>query len=100
MRGRTSGSMRAKTGHEMTQRIKDAGQGGNRRSLSRQASFFKRRVRPVRLAVMGASLVIAFLLGALFVSYGSKLYENWRQDRLFHRAATLLQEGRLNEASH
>src|SRR5438034_1121846 len=48
---------------------------------------------------MGASLVIAFLLGALFVSYGSKLYEDWRQDRLFHRAAALLQQGRLNEAS-
>src|SRR5438067_7764235 len=99
MRGRTSGSMGAKTGHEMRERIKNAGHGGDRRSLSGPASFFQRRVRPVRLAVMGASLVIAFLLGALFVSYGSKLYEDWRQDRLFHRAAALLQQGRLNEAS-
>ncbi|PYI58097.1 MAG: hypothetical protein DMC59_09305 [Verrucomicrobia bacterium] len=48
---------------------------------------------------MVTALVIAFLLGALFVSYGSKLYEDWRQDRLFHRAAALLQQGRLNEAS-
>src|SRR5205809_413484 len=99
MRERTSGSMGAKTGHEMRERIKNAGHGGDRRSLSGPASFFQRRVRPVRLAVMGASLVIAFLLGALFVSYGSKLYEDWRQDRLFHRAAALLQQGRLNEAS-
>ena len=91
--------MGAKTGHEMRERIKNAGHGGDRRSLSGPASFFQRRVRPVRLAVMGASLVIAFLLGALFVRYGSKLYEDWRQDRLFHRAAALLQQGRLNEAS-
>src|SRR5438067_6219562 len=99
MRGRTSGSMGAKTGHEMRERIKNAGHGGDRRSLAGPASCFQRRVRPVRVAVMGASLVIAFLLGALFVSYGSKLYEDWRQDRLFHRAAALLQQGRLNEAS-
>jgi Tfp pilus assembly protein PilF len=99
MRGRTSGSMGAKTGHEMRERIKNAGRGGDRRSLSGPASFFQRRVRPVRLAVMGVSLVIAFLLGALFVSYGSKLYEDWRQDRLFHRAAAFLQQGKLNEAS-
>jgi Tfp pilus assembly protein PilF len=48
---------------------------------------------------MIAALVIAFLLGAFFVSYGSKLYEDWRQNRLLHRAAALLQEENLTEAS-
>jgi hypothetical protein len=44
-------------------------------------------------------LLSAFLLGALFVSYGSKLYEDWRQNRLLHQAAALLQEGKPSEAS-
>jgi len=48
---------------------------------------------------MVAALLSAFLLGALFVSYGSKLYEDWRQNRLLHQAAALLQEGKPSEAS-
>ena len=48
---------------------------------------------------MITALVIAFLLGAIFVSYGSKLYENWRQNRLLQQAAALVQEGKLSEAS-
>ena len=48
---------------------------------------------------MVAALLSAFLLGALFVSYGSKLYEDCRQNRLLHQAAALLQEGKPSEAS-
>jgi hypothetical protein len=91
--------MSAKTGHETKERIKDARYGRARQSLSGAESFFQRRLWPARLAVMVASLVIAFLLGALFFSYGSKLYEDWRQNRLLHRASVLLQEGKLSEAS-
>jgi Tfp pilus assembly protein PilF len=91
--------MRAKTGHEMPERIKDAGHGAARQSFLSLEYFFQRPFWPARLAVVVTALVIAFLLGALFVSYGSKLYEDWRQNRLLHRAAALLQEGKLNEAS-
>ena len=80
-------------------RIKDAGHGGARQLSPDPESFFQRRVWPASFAVMVAALVIAFLLGALFVSYGSKLYEDWRQSRLLHLAAALLQEGNLTEAS-
>jgi tetratricopeptide (TPR) repeat protein len=52
-----------------------------------------------RLAIAIAGLAIAFLLGVFFVSYGSKLYENWRERRLLHQATTLLQEGKLSEAA-
>jgi len=90
--------MRAKTGHEMAERIEDA-----EHTTARQASpgleSFQRRSRPARLGLMITSLVIAFLLGAIFVSYGSKLYENWRQNRLLQQAAALVQEGKLSEAS-
>jgi Tfp pilus assembly protein PilF len=91
--------MGAKTGHEMAERIKDARHGRDRQSLRGQESFSQRRLWPARLAVMVTGLVIAFLLGAVFVSYGSKLYEDWRQNRLLHRAAALLQDGKLSEAS-
>jgi lipopolysaccharide biosynthesis regulator YciM len=91
--------MRAKTGHEMAGRIKDAERGRDRQSLRDPESFFRRQLGPGGLAVMVTALVIAFLLGAFFVSYGSKLYEDWRQNRLLHRATALLQEGKLSEAS-
>ncbi len=91
--------MRAKTGHEMAERIKHAGRGAEHQSSPGSEPFFQRRFWPARLAVLITALVIAFLLGALFVSYGSKLYEDWRQKRLLHRAAALLQEGKLTEAS-
>jgi len=91
--------MRAKTGHEMPERIKDAGHERARQSFLSLEYFFQRPFWPARLAVVVTALVIAFLLGALFVSYGSKLYEDWRQNRVLHRAAAVLQEGKLNEAS-
>lgn len=99
MRGRTREPTRAKTGHEMPERIRHAGRGTHCQSSPGPKPLFKRRFWPARLAVTVAALVIAFLLGALFVSYGSKLYEDWRQNRLLHRAAALLQEGKLTEAS-
>jgi predicted Zn-dependent protease len=55
--------------------------------------------RRARLAVAIAGLVVAFLVGVFFVSYGSKLYENWRERRLLNQATILLQEGKLSNAS-
>src|SRR6059036_603165 len=91
--------MRAKTGDEMPERIKEAGHGTARKSFLGLKSSFQHNLWPARLALMVTALVIAFLLGALFFNYGSKLFEDWRQNRLLHRAAGLLQEGKLSEAS-
>src|SRR5438876_5821163 len=91
--------MRAKTGHEMPERIKEAGHRTARQSFLGLKSSFQHNLWPARLALMVTALVIAFLLGALFFNYGSKLFEDWRQNRLLHRAAALLQEGKLSEAS-
>src|SRR5438034_7508999 len=84
----------------MAERIKSAGHRKSHQLIPGLESFFSQRhFWPVRLALMVAALVIAFLLGALFFSYGSKLFEDWQQNRLLHQAAALLQEGRLSEAS-
>ena len=48
---------------------------------------------------MVAVLAIAFLVGALSFRYGSRLYDDWRQNRLLHRATALLQEGKLSKAA-
>jgi len=52
-----------------------------------------------RLTLAIAGLAIAFLVGVFFISYGSKLYQNWRERRLLHQAAVLLQEGNLSKAA-
>src|SRR5262249_29421070 len=91
--------MRAKTGHKISERIEDSGHTRARQSSRGPEPFFQRRFRPARLALIITALLIAFLLGAIFVSYGSKLYEDWRQNRLLHRAAALLHEGKLSQAS-
>src|SRR5262249_48611759 len=70
-----------------------------RRSFSDTHSAFRRLRRARRLAVASAGLAMAFLLAVFFVSYGSKLYENWRERRLLNRATALLQEGKLGKAA-
>ena len=51
------------------------------------------------MVVTIAGLAIAFLVGVFFVSYGSKLYENWRERHLLEKATALLQEGKITEAA-
>src|SRR5438093_13467570 len=91
--------MRAKTGHEMPERIKEAGHGTARKSFLGLKSSFQHNLWPARLAHMVTALVIAFLLGALFFNYGSKLFDDWRQNRVLDRAAALLKEGKLSKAT-
>ena len=52
-----------------------------------------------RLPVAIAGLAIVFVVGVFFVSYGSKLYEKWRERRLLEQATTFSQEGKLSEAA-
>jgi len=91
--------MRAKTGHEMAERIKHAGRGTDHQLSPGREPFFQRRFWPARLAVLTTALVIAFLLGIVLFSYGSRLYEDWRETRLLDRATALLQEGKLSKAA-
>jgi Flp pilus assembly protein TadD len=98
MKGR-NGPTGVATTHQPSVQLEHAEQGSGRQSSSGTHSMFQRPLRRGRLAVAIAGLAIAFLIGVFFVSYGSKLYENWRERRLLHQATTLLQEGKLSKAA-
>jgi predicted Zn-dependent protease len=85
-------------GHEMAKRTKHAGH-GRTRQLFVSLSSFQQRFWLVRLGIIVVVTAIAFLLGVVLSSYGSRLYDNWRQSRLLHRATALLQEGKLSKAA-
>ena len=91
--------MRIETGREMAERIKHAGHGRARQLFLGLESCFQRQLWPARLAVMVALVAVALLVGVLLFNYSSKLYENWRQTHLLHRATALLQEGKLSKAT-
>ena len=84
---------------KIAERTEEAGYRRIRQSLFGLESFLQRQLWPVRVALVDAGLAIAILLGALFFSYGLKLYEDWRQTRLLHGAASMLQQGRFSEAT-
>jgi predicted Zn-dependent protease len=86
-------------GHKMSERTKYTGHRKARQLFLTLGSLFQRQLWPARLAVMVAVLAIAFLMGALSFRYGSRLYDNWHQNRLLHRATALLQEGKLSKAA-
>ena len=71
----------------------------DRQSPGGTHSIFLQKFRRGRLPLAIAGLAIAFLLGVFFISYGSKLYENWRERRSLAKATTFLQEGKLSEAA-
>jgi len=98
MKGR-SGPTGVATTHQPSVQFEQTEQGRARQSSSRTHSIFQRQLRRGRLTVAIAGLAIAFLVGVFFVSYGSKLYQNWRERHLLNQAATLLQEGELTKAA-
>ena len=98
MKGR-NGSTGVETTHQVAGQFEHAEQRRGRQSFSGTHSTFQRQLRRGRLIVAIAGLAIAFLVGVFFVTYGSKLYENWRERRLLHQAAVLLQKGNLSRAA-
>jgi predicted Zn-dependent protease len=80
-------------------RTGDTGLGRIRQAFFSLESFFQRQLWPARLALVAGGLAIAILLGALSFRYGSKLYEDWHQNRLLHQAVSMLQQGRFSEAT-
>ena len=95
MKGR-NGSTGVETTQQTSVQLEHAKEERGGQSFS---STLQRQPRQGRLVVVIAGLAIAFLLCVFFVSYGSKLYENWRERRLLEKAATLLQEGDLSNAA-
>jgi len=83
----------------MAEKIRDARHRRTGQIFPGVGSFFQRQLWPARLALLVAAFVVAILLGVAFISYGSKLYRDWHQSRLLHRAASMLQEERFIEAT-
>src|SRR6188474_1731613 len=98
MKGR-SGSTGVETTQQGPSQFERVEQGKSRESSSRTHSISHSKFTRRRLTVAIAALAIAFLVGVFFVSYGSKLYENWHERRSLQRATTLLQEGEFSKAA-
>jgi thioredoxin-like negative regulator of GroEL len=98
MKGK-NGSRGVETTQETSVQVEDVDQKTDPQSFSGSQSMLQRQPRKRRVLVAIAGFVIAFLIGVFFVSYGSKLYEHWRERRLLEKATTLLQAGELTEAA-
>jgi len=83
----------------MSEKIKDAGHKDTAELFPGLMFFFRGRLRPARVAIVVAASAAIVLLGIAFFSYGSKLYRDWHQRRLLHRAASLLQEEKFDQAA-
>src|SRR5436309_1054686 len=83
----------------MAERIKYVRHGRARQLFRGLESFFRRRLWLARLGVVVVVSAVALLVGIVLFSYGSRLYDDWRQSRLLRRATALLQEGKLNKAA-
>ena len=98
MKGRT-GSTGVDTRHETVEERGHAEQKRGRQSFLGTEPFFSRHFQPARVIVAVAVLAIASLLAFGLVIYGSKLYQNWRENRLLDQATGLLEEGKVASAA-
>jgi predicted Zn-dependent protease len=83
----------------MSEKIKDARHKSTAQFFPGLVLFFRRRLSLARLAILVAASAAIVLLGIASFSYGSKLYSDWHQRRLLHRAASLLQEEKFDQAA-
>ena len=94
----TNGSRGVQTTDVVPKDLRHIEHGRQWQSLTATDSLLQ-RLRLPRLALATAGLAIVLLLSAFLITYGSKLYENWRENRLLDRASALLQEGKLSKAA-
>ena len=98
MKGR-NGSTGVEPTHVLSKQLEPPEYATGRQSFRVTKALLQRRLRPARLALAVAGLAIAVLLGTFVVTYGSKFYQNWRENRLLDRASVLLQKGELSNAA-
>src|SRR5205809_171383 len=65
----------------------------------RLKSFFQRQRWPARLAFLIAASALAIFLAIIFFRYGSSVYNDWLERRLLHRAASMLQQEKFEQAA-
>ncbi len=71
-----------------------------RRKRVRASSTFKATIRPNRIAIFFAAILICALLAFLVVAYAPDAYSSWREARLLKHATAMLQEEKLEQANH
>jgi Tfp pilus assembly protein PilF len=98
MKGR-SGSTGAETTQQTSIQLEYVKQTADRQSFTGMQSTFQRQPGRGRLVIAIAGLAIVFLAAVFFVSYGSKLYENWRDRHLLEKATTLLHDEEFGKAA-
>ena len=98
MKGR-SGSTGVETTQQASVQLDHVEKGSDPQAFSGTHWISHRKFTRRRVTVAIAGLAIALLIGVFFVSYGSKLYENWRERRSLQKATTLLQEGEFSKAA-
>ena len=65
----------------------------------RLKSFFQRQRWPARLAFLLAASALTIFLAIIFFRYGSSVYNDWHERRLLHRAASMLQQEKFEQAA-
>ena len=91
-----NGSSGVETAHEVPGHFEQA---RGRQSFRGNHSKLHPKLTRTRRTVAIAGLAIALLVGVFVISYGSKLYENWRERGLLQKATTFLQEGKFSKAA-
>src|ERR1041385_1696973 len=91
-----NGSSGVETAHEVPGHFEQA---RGRQSFRGNHSKLHPMLTRTRRTVAIAGLAIALLVGVFVISYGSKLYENWRERGLLQKATTFLQEGKFSKAA-
>jgi lipopolysaccharide biosynthesis regulator YciM len=99
MKGRTGGTGAGATQAEIAEELNHGVRGLRERSFNWPRSVFQRQRQTARVVLTVAAVAIAVLLGTLLVSYGSRLYQDWRENALLDRATALLEQGDLSRAA-
>jgi len=95
----TSGSRGVETTQQTSVQFKHLKETADPESFTGTHSEFQRQRRRRRLVIAIAGLAIVLLAAVFFVTYGSKLYDNWRDRRLLEEATTLLRDQQFSKAA-
>ena len=99
MKGRTRGASAGTTQPQVIGELRHGTRRLRRQWFNTRHPLFQSHRQSARLILALTAFAIAVLLAASLISYGSRLYQNWRENGLLDRATALLQQGNLSGAA-